>query len=297
MSDPESEAVDSRAPWTVARVLAWATQDFRERGMDSPRLDAELLLGRVLQANRVKLLVDASRPLIDVELSAYRQLIQRRRKGEPVAYLLGEREFYGLPFKVDGRVLIPRPDSEALVEVGLERTQGKSEFGTALDLCTGSGCILLAFASRRPHWRLWGRDLEAGAVELARENALRLGRVWNVAFEQADLFAGLAPSARFDLITANAPYVSHPELGELDAGILDFEPRVALDGGPDGLAVVRRIVEESPRWLAADGVLALEIGYDQAEGVTELLRARGYRAIERRRDYGGHERVVSARAP
>lgn len=161
-------------PWTIARVLKWATEDFRGRGMESPRLDAELLLGLSLGLDRVRLILEAARPLTPEELSSYRELIKRRRSGEPIAYIRGEREFYGLPIRVTPAVLIPRPDTETLVEVALERTRGRHMYGRALDLCTGSGCVAIAFAKERPTWRVTGVDVSAAAIAVARQNAERL---------------------------------------------------------------------------------------------------------------------------
>lgn len=280
--------------WTIARVLGWAADDFRSRGHDTPRLEAELLLGHVLGLDRVRLIVEHGRPLSTQELGAYRELIKRRRAREPVAYILGQREFYGLSFRVDSRALIPRPDTEALVDVALERTRHRYMFGNMLDLCTGSGCVAIAFAKRRPTWRTTGIDLSEGAVALARDNALRLGAAFSASFAVGDLTAPLPSSARFDLVTANPPYIPTAEVARLDPDIKDFEPQLALDGGADGLDFVRRIVTEAVPRLAPDGVLALEVHYDQAARVAALFESAGLASIERRRDYGGHERVVSA---
>ncbi len=285
---------DARAePWTIARVLLWATADFRARGFEAPRLDAELLLGHALAVDRIRLVLDATRPLSADELASYRALIQRRRGSEPVAYILGEREFYGLTFRVDARVLIPRPDTETLVEVALTRTRGRELSGDALDLCSGSGCVAIAFARARPTWRVTGVDVAAGAVQLSRQNALRLGAVWGVGFATGDLDARLPEASRFDLVTANPPYVPSSEIATLDAGIREFEPRIALDGGPDGTATLARVVERAAARLRPNGVLAVEVGAGQAAAVHARLAAAGFRNIERARDYGGIERVVS----
>ena len=291
------QMVEERATgdWTIRRVIAWATQDFRARGIESARLDAELLLAYALDTDRIRVILDSERRLLAGELAVYRELIKRRRSGEPIAYLLGRREFFGLPFRVDRRVLIPRPDTEALVEVALDRTRARSLFGRALDLCTGSGCVAIAFATRRPTWRVTGTDVSPEAVELARENALRLGAIWGVRFASGDGFAAVAAGERFELVTANPPYVPRAELELLEATIRDFEPRLALDGGSDGLSLIRRIVSETTARLVPGGVLALEVGAGQADGVARLLGDAGYLEVERRRDYGGHERVVSGR--
>ena len=282
--------------WTIRRVLGWATEDFRRRGVDSARLDAEVLLAHALGTDRIRLIVDADRLLSPAELGSYRELIKRRRAGEPVAYLIGRREFYGFELRVDQRVLIPRPDSEALVEVALERTRRWSMYGRALDLCTGSGCVAIAIARHRPTWRITGVDLSKLALALATENALRLGAVWGVRWLAGDLFAPLAKEERFELICANPPYVPSAEVDALERTIRDFEPRLALDGGPDGLEVIRCIVEQALPRLTAEGVLALEVAAGQSSSVAELFESAGLVDIERKRDYGGHERVVSGRS-
>jgi release factor glutamine methyltransferase len=287
-----AEAV-SAEEWTVARVVTWATEDFKRRGLDSPRLDAELLLAHVLGVDRVKLFVDFARVLEPRELVAYRDLIQRRRKAEPVAYILGTREFHGLPLRVDRRVLVPRPDTETLVEVALDRTAAFHLQGSALDVCTGSGCVALAFAKRRPTWSVTGSDVSEEALAVARDNAERVGA--SVRFVSSDLDAAFPAGTRFDVITANPPYIPTGELEGLPPDVRDHEPRLALDGGRDGLDVIRRVVKMGAARLTGGGVLAVEVHYDQAARVTALFEEAGYRDVDRRMDYGGIERVVSGR--
>jgi release factor glutamine methyltransferase len=283
----------SAAPtWTIGAVLKWAADDFRARGIEQPRLDAEVLLGFALQATRVQLIVDAQRPLVAAELARFRDLVKRRRSREPVAYLLGEREFYGRAFRVDRRVLVPRPDTEALVEVGLARSAARSLSARVLDLCTGSGCVAISLARERPTTRVHATDIDPDALRVARENALRLG-AYNVGFAEGDLFEGLrAPWGRFDLVVSNPPYIPSGELAGLPPDVQRFEPRRALDGGTDGLALLRRIVEGAPRWLARGGALAVEVGAGEAPAVAELFDARGFRDVRRTCDYGKIERVV-----
>ena len=283
--------------WTIRRVLAWSVEDLKKRGSTSPRLDAELLLGKVLKMDRVGLLVDADRPLAKPELASYRELHTRRRAGEPVAYLLGVREFYGRPFRVDRRVLIPRPDTEALVEVALARTRAISLSARVLDLCTCSGCVAVSLARERPTTRVLGSDLSEGALTVAQENAIRLGAV-NCGFVRSDLFAAFVPGRdRFDLITANPPYIAEAEIATLAVDIKSFEPRLALSGGDDGLVVLRRIVAQAAEFLAEGGVLCSEIGSDQGEAARALFAEAGFSEIETRKDYGGLERVVSGVRP
>jgi release factor glutamine methyltransferase len=281
------------APWTIRRVLAWAVDDLKKRGFSSPRLDAELLLCHVLQQDRIKLILEAERPLEKNELTRYRELFQRRRAGEPVAYLLGVREFYGRPFRVDRRVLIPRPDTETLVEVALERTVHLDLSARVLDLCTGSGCVAITLAKERPTTCVVGLDISADAVEVARENLVRLGAV-NCAIGQSDLYAALGqPKAFFDLITANPPYIPEGEIPGLDVDIRGFEPHVALSGGDDGLTIMRRVVGEAPKYLAPGGVLAVEMMTGQGAAVTEIFEQNGFVDVRIKKDLGARERVVS----
>lgn len=288
------EADRAGEAWTIRRVIAWASEDLKKRGLSSPRLDVELLLGLVLKMNRVQLIIDADRPLAKEELDRYKALHKRRRAGEPVAYLTGVREFYGRVFRVDARVLVPRPDTEILVETALARTKHLSLSARVLDLCTGSGCVAISLGRERPTTRVVGVDISPGALALAQENALRLGAV-NVGFLAGDLFAPLGPPGRvrFDLITANPPYIPDGEIPTLQQDVRDFEPKLALAGGPDGLGLVRRIVAEAPGYLEEGGSLALEVAAGQAPDVRALLEQRGFRAVEIARDLGGHERVVS----
>lgn len=288
-----SEAAPAEV-WTIARVLDWATRDLKKRGLcDSPRLDCELLLGRALGVDRVKLLVDARRPLEPAELSRFRSLLLRRRSAEPIAYILGAREFHGLAFRVNRHVLIPRPDTETLVEVALARTRSRDMHGRALDLCTGSGCVAVSLAKRRPTWEVTGSDVSAEAIAVARSNALRLGAIWNVAFLVSDLFAAISRERRFDLIVANPPYLSPQDLEELSPDIRKHEPELALHGGHDGLELLRRVVVGASRHLAPGGLLAVEVGAGQAQRVAAGLAARGFSDVRVAGDYGGVERVVS----
>jgi release factor glutamine methyltransferase len=282
-------------PWSIKRVLAWATDDFKRRGNKSARLDAELLLSEALGFDRIKLIVEAERPLADDELGRYRDLIKRRRASEPIAYILGRREFFALPMVVDKRVLIPRPDTEILVETALRRTHERHLYGRMLDLCTGSGCVAIAFAKERPTWRVSAVDLSTDAAAVARENVQRAGVVHNVSVLEGDLFAALPEGAQFELITANPPYIPSAEIETLDADVRDFEPRLALDGGADGLHVMRRLIGQALDYLSPGGLLALEGGFDQAPAVEALLEASGFREIVRSKDLAGVERVVSGR--
>jgi release factor glutamine methyltransferase len=286
-------ATEEPRVWTIEAVLRWAADDFRLRGIESPRLDAELLLAHALATTRIRLVVDAKRVLETAELGRLRELVRRRRSREPIAYILGEREFYGRPFRVDRRVLVPRPDTEALVEVALQRTRSVSMCMRALDLCTGSGCVAITLACERPTSIGFGTDISEDALAIARENALRLG-AYNVALRSGDLYAPVGAACRFDLVTANPPYVPSGDIASLQPDVRDHEPRVALEGGDDGLAVLRRVVAEAPAHLRRPGgVLAVEVGAGAARGVMTFFEHAGFGDIEVARDYGRIERVVS----
>lgn len=281
----------------MARLLRWAAEDLTKRGTDSPRLEAELLLGRTLGLDRVQLIVQSQRPLEAEELAAFKQLFVRRRAREPMAYILGGREFYGFEVQVDRRVLVPRPDTEVLVDVALERTGERDMYGRALDLCTGSGCVALALGLRRRTWKVTGTDLSEDALAVARSNAIRLGVARNVHFVPGDLFQSVRADQRFELIVSNPPYIPSGEIAGLMPEVRDFEPRLALDGGTDGARVLRRLVAEAPAHLSPGGVLACELGAGQSDRAVELFEAAGFTDVRRSKDLGGHERVVSGQLP
>jgi len=285
----------SEQPWTVRRVLGWTTQHFEKLGLDSPRLTAELLLAHVLHTSRVRLYTDLERPLEASELAPYRNLIARRAAGEPTSYLTGAREFYGRTFAVDARVLVPRPETELLVEAVLQTFPRDAEL-RVLDLCTGSGCVGITVALERPRAQVLATDVSPDAVEVARANAAALGAADRFEARLGDLFAPVASEAPFDVIVANPPYVPAGQLPTLSAEVRR-EPRLALDGGPDGLDVVRRIAGEAPRRLVPGGLLALEIGDGQGPAVHSLLQAAGYGSVRIERDLARHDRLALGTHP
>jgi release factor glutamine methyltransferase len=275
--------------WTPLRLLGWTQGFFAQRGVDAPRLTAELLLAHALGCDRVRLYLDFDKPLGDPELTRYRELVRRRAEGEPTAYLTGVREFFGRRFAVDARVLVPRPETELLAEAALAALPAG---GAALDLGTGSGALAVTLALGRPGARVTAVDLSADALEVARANAAALGAA--VELLAGDLFAPLPAGARFDVIVSNPPYVPTGELAGLQREVRR-EPRLALDGGPDGLALLRRIVEAAPRWLAPGGALLLEMHETHLEALPALCRAAGFGQAEAVRDLAGLPRLTVAR--
>ena len=289
--------MSSPAPqiWTIRRVLDWTRARFEKEAIDSARLTAELLLAHTLTTQRVKLYMDLDRPLVADELSAFRALIQRRLSGEPTQYLVGHREFYGRRFAVDARVLIPRPETELLVEAVL-RGLPKDAPRRVLDLCTGSGCIAVSVAKERPLAELIATDLSPDALQVAKANAEALGVSDRVRFIEGDLLGPLANGARFDAIVSNPPYIRTAELGSLQREV-QREPRLALDGGEDGLDLVRRIVEGALAFLEPGGRLALEIGDEEGDAVKALLARAGYHEVAIEQDYARLDRLALALAP
>ena len=280
--------------WTVRKVMGWTTTHFEKQNVDAPRLTAEMLLSHLLSIDRVKLYVDIDRPLEKTELAAYRALIQRRIAGEPTQYLVGYKQFYNRRITVDPRVLIPRPETELLVEAVL-RGMAQELTAQVLDLCTGSGCIAVTLAAERKGLSVTAVDLSPGAVEVARANAEKLGVGERVKVLQGDLFAPLPPGDRFAVITANAPYVKTGEMKGLQREV-QKEPVLALDGGPEGLDVITRIAAEAKAWLADGGLLALEIGDAQGPQVKDILTRAGYRDVIIERDLARLDRLAFARA-
>ena len=276
--------------WAVLDVLRWTTARFEKHGLASARLDAELLAAHAFAMSRIELYAHFDRPLSASELASYRDLVSRRLAGEPVAYLLGHKEFWSLDLLVDSRVLIPRPDSETLLEEALDRVAGSGAGLRVADVGTGSGALALALAKERPEAQVFATDISPGALAVARANAERLSLA--VTFLEGDLNQPLGPAGRFDLIVANLPYIPSADIDGLAADVRS-EPQLALDGGADGLALVRRLVAAAPELLQPGGYVALEVGADQAGAVKELLRRAGLGDIRCRRDLAGIERVVS----
>ena len=256
-----------------------------------PRPDADVLTAHAVGCARNTLYAFPERPVSTADTQRLGGFLDRRQRGEPVAYILGEREFWSLPLRVDARVLIPRPETECLVEAALEHIEDGTR---VLDLGTGSGAVALAVATARPDADVVGVDLDPGCIDVARENAKELGVT--VQFVQSDWFSALEAWRRFDVILANPPYVADGD-PHLARGDLRFEPRHALAGGPDGLTALRQLIGAAPAWLASGGWLLVEHGHDQQESVLPLFLESGFEDIETRQDLAGIDRVAGGRAP
>ena len=288
-------------PWTVRRLLEWTAGFFTRKGVDAPRLSAELLLAHVLGYPRIKLYTDYERPLSEKELADFRALVQRAAEHEPIAYLTGRAWFFNLEFEVTKDVLIPRPDTETLVEnvLQLSRNTAGFEAPRVLDLCTGSGCIAAAIAHHLKNATVIATDLSEAAVEVARRNVERLKVSDRVVVEQGDLYEPLSRVADpqpFNLIVSNPPYIPTGDIAKLDRNVREYEPVTALDGGEDGLAIHRRILDGAPDRLLPGGRIYLEIQFDQGPKVVEL--ASSHEELEDARvlkDHAGNPRVVTAR--
>ncbi len=276
--------------WTVKKILDWAIGDFGEKGMDSPRLEAELLLSSVLNCDRISLYTEFDRPLEGGELESFRGFVIRRRKGEPAAYILEHKEFWSLDLKVSKEVLVPRPDTETLVQAALDLV-GDSVC-RVLDLGTGSGCVAIAMAKERERLEIDAVDISTGTCEIARQNVSRHGLDDRVRVYEGDLFTALPKGERYGMIVTNPPYVIDVEIDELEQEVR-LEPRIALAGGEDGLDVVRRILDGAPRYLEPGGWLLVEIDPRQAATVALEIGPTKL-GVEGRivQDLAGRDRVV-----
>jgi len=292
---------DSSGTWTVRRLLEWTAGFFDRKQVDSPRLSAELLLSYVLQSPRIKLYTDYERLLAQKDLDAFRELVRRAGEQEPIAYLTGRAHFFGIELLVTPAVLIPRPDTETVVEHLLQWVRHQTDLPAprVLDLCTGSGAIAAAVASRLNAASVVAIDVSEKACEVARLNIEKLGLAGRVTVLQGDLFeplTGTVYGQPFDLITANPPYIPSGNIAALDRNVRDYEPHLALDGGPDGLAVIQRIFESAARHLLPGGQLFIEMQFDQGAATRKLAELAGsYDQIKILKDFGGKERVLQAR--
>ena len=280
--------------WTVKRILDWTIPHLKSQGSESPRLDAEILLAHARGCPRIQLYTNYDQPLTDTQRATMRDLVKRRSAAEPVAYLVGHREFFGIDFRVTKDVLIPRPDTETLVVDAIEALKPQTA-PRVLDVGTGSGCIAISLAVNCSNAEVTAIDLSQAALDIAQTNAEAHKVASQIRWLCGDLFAPLAPGEKFDLIASNPPYIASAEIETLPADVRLHEPRSALDGGPDGLDVIRRLIATAPQHLAANGKLLIEISGEQAAAVTQLLAANGhFDDIAVLKDLAKQPRVVRA---
>lgn len=279
----------SNAP-DVNFLLRWAVEKLREAGVETPLLDAEVILSHACGCSRTYLIAHPDfQPSLEVT-EHFSRWVERRSRREPLAYIVGEREFYGISFEVTPAVLVPRPETEVLVETAL-RILRDIPNAVILDIGVGSGAIAVSIAKSAPEVTVYGTELSAAALEVARRNAERTRVQDRVRLFQGDLFEPVA-GMRFDLIASNPPYIPSSEIERLEPEVSKYEPRQALDGGPDGLDYYRRISVAAREYLKPAGILAVEIGMGQSGAVEGLFEENGFANVRAISDYSGIERVV-----
>jgi len=314
MSTSQSAAPVAEDVWTVARILEWTTKYLKDHGSDTPRLDSEILLAHTRKCKRIQLYTSFDTPLTVEERAQMRDLVKRRANAEPVAYLVGHREFFGLNFIVNKNVLIPRPDTETLIVQVLERANNIGALISSpsaeqeltkpaknatelriLELCTGSGCIAVTLAVNLPKATLLVTDISPEALKTAEENAEQHQVTARLEFREGDLFQAVPDDARFDLIVSNPPYIPDGEIAGLDADVRDHEPLLALQAGADGMRLLKPIVEQAGKYLITGGWLLLETGIEQATLTQRELESRPeFQDVRVVKDLGGRPRVVLA---
>jgi release factor glutamine methyltransferase len=284
---------------SVAEVLREAAESLSRSGVPEARREAMSLLAHAIARSQTFLLTHPEHLLDEDEARRFRLLLERRAGGEPLQYITGRQEFFGLEFEVTPDVLIPRPETELLVETALELLDGAEESASeplVCDVGTGSGCIAVTILHERRRARAVGLDISTAALRVAASNAVRHGVRERLDLVASDCFAALtASSERFTMIVSNPPYVDESALADLQREVRSFEPRVALTPGPDGLSIIRRLLESAPPFLVAGGHLLLEIGFDQSEAVRALVDERVWRLLDIHRDLQGIPRTVALR--
>jgi release factor glutamine methyltransferase len=264
--------------WTIQKLLNWVAEYLKIKGVDSPRLSAELLISHVLGLKRIELYTQFGRIVEQEQLTQLHGLVKRAGQHEPIAYLTCKREFYSLEFEITKDCLIPRPETELLVERAIEFLRKRNGEQFVCDLCTGCGCVAVAIAGNYANCRIVATDISDTALEVAERNVIKHGLPNRVKLLRGDLFEPIIPGlgpAKFDLIVANPPYVSEPEYEKLAKNVKDFEPKQALIAGKDGLDVIKKIIADTPNFIKPDGALMVEIGNEQGSALTKLLEKSG----------------------
>ncbi len=284
--------------WTIASILDWTKDYFTKHGIETPRLESEILLAHSLGLKRLNLLIQHERELKEPELAGFKQLILRRVKKEPTAYITGSKPFMALEFIITKAVLIPRPETEHIVEAIIDITKDDAELSSKpaislLDIGTGSGALAVSAAHYLKNANITAVDISESALEIASQNAKKHSLEDRISFIKSDIFSNLQLDQTFDIIVSNPPYIPTAEIASLQNEIKDHEPMSALDGGPDGLSFYRRIIGESGKRLNPKGYLVLEIGFGMAEDIKNMMNESGiFEPAKLIRDYAGIERVV-----
>jgi len=285
--------------WTIQKLLNWVNEYFMGKGVEAPRLSAELLLSHVLGLKRIELYTQFDQPVAGSQLDELRDLVKRAGGHEPVAYLIGRTEFYSLELNITSDCMIPRPETELLVQRAIEFLRTRNDVQFVCDLCTGSGCIAVAIAKNFPKVRVIATDISSVALEVAAQNVDKHQLAERITLLQGDLFEPLVRPLDvepFDLIVCNPPYVSAAEYEALEKNVKDYEPRIALFAGGDGLDIYRRIFEKADQFLKPGAALMLEIGYAQGPAVRELLEQTGaFGDIKIEKDVQNNDRIVTAK--
>jgi release factor glutamine methyltransferase len=286
-------------PWTIQKLLTWITDYLTQKKVDSPRLSAELLLSDVLAMKRIELYMHFDKAVEQEKLDTLRGLVKRAGESEPIGYLVGRTEFYSLELAVCPDCLIPRPETELLVERAIEFLRARTGNQHVLDLCTGCGCIAIAIAKNFSDVKIIATDISDGALATAAKNVQKHKLEDKITLLSGDLFEPIIRQidiAPFDLIISNPPYVSELEFEKLEKNVKDYEPRIALHGGADGLDVYRRIVAEVDKFLKPDASLMMEIGYAQGTAVRELLEKKDlFASVAIEKDLSNNDRIAIAK--
>lgn len=287
---------------TVLDVIQRSSEFLTRKGVESPRLQVELMLAQVLQLPRLKLYLNFDRAVTEAELARVREMVKRRGERQPLQHVLGSSCFCGLEFTVNSQVLIPRPETEVLAEKAWQHLQQLTKVGPGssplvLDMGTGSGCLGVMLAFKCPEAKVHAIDISDGALEVARANAKRLGVLERITFYKSDLFAASPEGCKFELMVCNPPYIPSVQIETLQPEVRDHDPKLALDGGIDGLEYYRRLAREAPPYMTQESRLMAEFGDDQEKDVAAIFGAAGWRIDEIVADLNGKLRIIVARRP
>jgi release factor glutamine methyltransferase len=284
--------------WTIQKLLNWMTEYFTQKQVDAPRFSAELLLSHILGLKRIELYTNFDKPVEQSKLDALRALVKRAADQEPIAYLVGRTEFYSMEMLVCPDCLIPRPETELLVERAIEflRTRTGDQF--ILDLCTGCACIAVAIAKNFPNCKIIATDISDAALSIAASNVEKYKLADRITLLSGDLFEPVIKQldgTAFDLIVSNPPYISTPEMQTLDKNVKDFEPHLALHGGPEGLDIYRRLIDQAPDFLKPGADIMMEIGYAQGPAVRGILESSDlFAEVRIEKDLSDNDRIAIA---